>query len=68
MARRRNEEAGDFGAEVKHFDKACVCETSDLGKAKSGYSVAGECLSRLQLDGRVARPFKSDTCVAVLFP
>lgn len=32
MARRRNEEAGDFGAEVKHFDKACVCETSDLGK------------------------------------
>ena len=32
MARRRNEEAGDFGAEIKHSDKACVCETSDLGK------------------------------------
>ena len=31
-ARRRNEEAGDLGAEIKHSSKAYVCETSDLGK------------------------------------
>ena len=31
-ARRRDEEAGEPGAEIKHSDKACVCETSDLGE------------------------------------